>query len=75
MLVYRGFDVGTAKPTWEERGGIVHHLIDIRTPEERYSVQEFQQEAGQLIHSLNEKRRLPLLVGGTGLYVRARLAG
>lgn len=75
MLVYRGFDVGTAKPTWEERGGIVHHLIDIRTPEERYSVQEFQQEAGQLIHLLNEKGRLPLLVGGTGLYVQSLLEG
>ena len=74
MLVYRGADVGTAKPTVEEREGIPHHLIDIRSPKENYSVQEFQQEAGRLIHALNEKRCLPLLVGGTGLYVQSLIA-
>lgn len=75
MLVYRGADVGTAKPTVEEREGIPHHLIDIRSPKENYSVQEFQQEAGRLIHALNEKRCLPLLVGGTGLYVQSLIEG
>ncbi len=75
MLVYRGFDIGAAKPTMEERGCVPHHLIDIRSPDQSYSVQEFQQEAGRLIHALNTAGRLPLLVGGTGLYVQSLVEG
>lgn len=75
MLVYRGFDIGTAKPALAERGGVPHHLIDIRAPEERYSVQEFQQEADRLIRTLDAAGHLPLLVGGTGLYVESLIEG
>lgn len=75
MLVYRGFDIGTAKPTEEEQRMVPHHLVDIRSPEEKYSVTEFQQEAGSLIHEMNQKGKIPLVVGGTGLYLQALLEG
>lgn len=75
MLVYRGFDIGTAKPTMEERQGIVHHLIDVREPQERYSVQDFQAEASRLIEEITARGKLPFLVGGTGLYVQSLVEG
>lgn len=75
MLVYRGFDIGTAKPTLEERQGVPHHLIDVRTPSERYSVQDFQQEAAACIEDITARGKLPFLVGGTGLYVQALVEG
>ncbi len=75
MLVYRGFDIGSAKPTVEERQGIPHHLIDIREPWEHYNVSDFKQEAEQLILKINEKGKIPLLVGGTGLYTKSLLEG
>ena len=75
MLVYRGFDIGSAKPTPEERGGVPHHLIDVWQPWEGYNVTDFVTEAGRLIAELNEKGKLPLLAGGTGLYVKALLEG
>lgn len=73
MLVYRGFDIGAAKPDEAERQGVVHHLIDICAPDEAYSVPLFQQQAKAIIHSLNEQGRVPILAGGTGLYVKALL--
>lgn len=75
MLVYRGFDIGTAKPGVEERQGVVHHLIDVRAPQERYSVQDFQQEADACIHEIAARGKLPFLVGGTGLYVQSLVEG
>lgn len=75
MLVYRGFDIGTAKPTLAERQGVPHHLIDVREPSERYSVQDFQQEADECIQAIARRGRLPFLVGGTGLYVQALVEG
>lgn len=75
MLVYRGMNIGTAKPTFEEQQGVVHHLIDIRDPQEDYSVVDFQEEAGELIARINRQGRIPILAGGTGLYVRALLEG
>lgn len=75
MLVYRGFDIGTAKPAKEEQLLVTHHLIDIRSPEESYSVTEFQQDAGLLIHEMNQRGKIPLVVGGTGLYIQALLEG
>ncbi|MCI6100773.1 MAG: tRNA (adenosine(37)-N6)-dimethylallyltransferase MiaA [Selenomonas sp.] len=75
MLIYRGFDIGAAKPGLAERQGIVHHLVDIRGPEESYSVQEFQQEADDCIRDMALRGRLPFLVGGTGLYVQSLVEG
>ncbi len=75
MLVYRGCDIGTAKPTLAERRGIPHHLIDICAPSEPYTVTEFQTQAAACIRALNEKGKIPILAGGTGLYIKALLEG
>ncbi|MGN0940727.1 MAG: tRNA (adenosine(37)-N6)-dimethylallyltransferase MiaA [Selenomonadaceae bacterium] len=75
MLVYRGFDIGTAKPTADERARVHHELIDILAPEEHFSVSDFQKRAGALIKSANERGKIPILAGGTGLYVKALLEG
>ncbi len=71
ILVYRGMDVGTAKPTPEEMQGIPHHLIDIVNPDEEFSVAMYQSAAEKLITEITGRGNLPLLVGGTGLYVRS----
>jgi tRNA dimethylallyltransferase len=73
MQVYRELNIGTAKVTPEEAEGIPHHLIDILEPTEEYTVAAFQQDARRLITSLNRDGKLPVLVGGTGLYVKAAL--
>lgn len=75
MLVYRGMDVGTAKPDSTERDGVEHHLIDILDPCQEFSVVDFQQYAQKLIAEINGKGLIPILAGGTGLYVRALLEG
>ena len=75
MLVYRSLNIGTAKPTPAEQQGIPHHLIDILEATEPFSVVDFQQQAGQLIHSINSQDRIPILAGGTGLYVKSLLEG
>lgn len=74
-LVYRGMDVGTAKPSLAERAQVQHHLIDIRDPLQAYSAAEFMRDAHALIHAINARGRLPLLVGGTMLYFRALALG
>lgn len=71
MQIYRGLDIGTAKASPVEQKGIVHHLIDVVEPDEDYSVARFQEQAKYIIQELNNKGRLPLLVGGTGLYYQA----
>ena len=71
MQVYRGMDIGTAKPTPTEMQGIPHHLIDMVDPNEEFSVAMFQKEAEQLIELITGRGHLPFLVGGTGLYVRS----
>lgn len=71
MQIYRGLDIGTAKVTKEEMQGIPHYMIDIKEPYESFSVSEFQQEARKYISQINKKGKLPILVGGTGLYVQA----
>ena len=71
MQIYRGLDIGTAKASPEEQNGIIHHLIDVVDPDEDYSVARFQEQAKSIIQELNRKQRLPLLVGGTGLYYQA----
>ncbi|WYJ84327.1 tRNA dimethylallyltransferase [Enterococcus sp. DIV0840] len=73
MQVYKDLDIGTAKVTKEERVGIRHHLIDCRDLSETYSVADFQKEGRQAIDSITAKGKLPIVVGGTGLYVQALL--
>ena len=75
MCVYRGLDIGTAKPSPADRRRIAHHLIDIRDPGESFSVVDFQKLAGEAIADINRRGKIPLLVGGTGLYVQALLEG
>jgi tRNA dimethylallyltransferase len=74
-LVYRGMDIGTAKPPRAIRARIAHHLIDICEPTESYSAGRFVGEALECIHAIHARRRIPLLVGGTMLYLRALLHG
>jgi len=71
MQVYRGMDIGTAKITAAEMEGVPHHLIDVKAPDEEFSVAEFQERVDQLVREILDRGRLPMLVGGTGLYVRA----
>lgn len=73
--VYRGMDIGTAKPTREERARVPHHLIDIRDPEQGYSAGEFRADALRLIGQIRSRGALPMLVGGTMLYFRALFHG
>lgn len=70
-LVYRGMDIGTAKPTLEERGGIPHHLIDILDPTESFSTGQFKNKALVLMDEICQRGRIPILVGGTMLYFNA----
>ncbi len=74
-LFYRGMDVGTAKPTLEERARVPHHLINIAAPDETVGLAEFQERAYSAIADVHARGRLPLLVGGTGQYVRAVVEG
>ena len=71
MQVYRGLDIGTAKPTRAERAEVVHHLIDVADPSEEWSVRRTQNSARAVLADIEARRRRALLVGGTGLYVRA----
>ncbi len=73
--VYRGLDVGTAKPTRAERAAVPHHLIDIIEPEQVYSAGQFRSDALRLIREIAARGRVPLLVGGTMLYFRALFRG
>ncbi|MBQ6509717.1 MAG: tRNA (adenosine(37)-N6)-dimethylallyltransferase MiaA [Flexilinea sp.] len=73
--LYRGMDIGTAKPTLEERQGIPHWLIDVADPDETWSLSLFQKAADEAIRDIHSRGKLPILVGGTGQYVRAILEG
>jgi tRNA dimethylallyltransferase len=74
-LFYRGMDIGTAKPSASERAAVPHHLIDIRDPDETVTLGEYQQLAYEAVAAVRQRGRLPLLVGGTGQYVRAVIEG
>jgi tRNA dimethylallyltransferase len=74
-LFYRGMDIGTAKPTPAEQARVPHHLIDVTTPDQPWSLAIFQRAAAEAIESIHQRDRLPLLVGGTGQYVRAVIQG
>jgi tRNA dimethylallyltransferase len=73
--VYRGLDIGTAKPTPAEQAAVPHHLLDIRDPEQSYSAGQFCTDAARLVHEIAARGRVPLLVGGTMLYYRALFRG
>ena len=74
-LVYRGMDVGTAKPSAAEQAAVPHHLIDILDPLESYSAAQFVRDAKRLVAEIQARGKLPLLVGGTMLYVKALCDG
>lgn len=71
MQVYRGMDIGTAKAEPADLALVPHHLIDIKNPDEEYSVALFQESATRLITEINQRERLPFIVGGTGLYIES----
>ena len=75
MQLYKGLDIGTAKPSPEEQQGIPHHLLDFLPPETAYSVADFTAAADPLIREISGRGRLPFVVGGTGLYITSLLNG
>jgi len=75
LQVYRGLDIGTAKPTMAERARVPHHLLDILEPHERWSAGEFARRALEAVGEIAGRGRLPIVVGGSGLYLRALLSG
>jgi tRNA dimethylallyltransferase len=75
MQVYRGMDIGTAKPSPEEQSGIPHHMIDVADPSEAWDVARFVSEAKTVIAEIAARGKRPLFVGGTGLYVHALVDG
>lgn len=75
MLVYRGFDIGSAKPTKAEMAGIRHHMIDILPGNASFNLMDFLQQVKGLITELNQAGKVPMLVGGTGLYIQSLLEG
>ena len=75
MQIYRGMDIGTAKPTPEEMQGVPHHMIDIADPMENYSVSRYAAEAAACVDDILARGKLPVVVGGTGLYIDSLIAG
>ena len=75
MLVYKGMDIGTAKPTAEELAAVPHHLVNILPPDASFSVVDFKQQAERLITEITARGHLPIIAGGTGLYIKALLEG
>ena len=73
IQIYRGLDIGSGKATKEEQAKAKHHLLDIKEPDEGYSVKEFQEKGRELIDEISGKGKLPIIVGGTGLYIKACL--
>lgn len=73
IQIYRGLDIGSAKATVIERNSAVHHLIDIKDASDNYSVKEFQELGRNLIDDITSRGKLPIIVGGTGLYIKALL--
>lgn len=75
LQLYRGFDIGTAKTPAQDRRGIPHHLFDVLTAKESYSAGEYARAAREVIAGISSRGRLPVVVGGTGFYLRALLEG
>ena len=75
MQVYRRMDIGTAKATAEERAAAIHHMLDVAEPEENYSVARYVEEASRCCDDILSRGKLPILVGGTGLYIDSLISG
>ncbi len=75
MQIYRGMDIGTAKPTPEEMRGVPHHMLGVADPREQYSVARYAAEASACVDDILARGRLPIVVGGTGLYLDALVTG
>ena len=75
VAVYRGMDLGTAKPSAEERARITHHLIDVAQPNQPFTAGEYSRRARAALRDISARGRLPIVTGGTGLYLRAMTAG
>lgn len=75
MAVYKNFNIGTAKPNAQELKKVRHYLIDILEPDEKFSVAEFVNRASKIISELNLREKIPIVAGGTGLYIQALLEG
>ena len=75
MQVYRKFDIGTAKPTFDEQKLIPHHQIDLIEPYGHYSAGKFQEDSSKIIENINSRGNIPILVGGTGLYYHSLIYG
>ena len=73
MLVYRGFDIGTAKPTEEEKQGVLHHLIDVAEPKQSFSVSDYEKLALPIVNRLFSEGKTPIICGGTGFYINSLL--
>src|SRR5215831_17867197 len=75
LQIFRHLDIGTAKPSPEERRRVPHHLIDIREPTEIFTAGDYQHEARAVLEDVRKRNKVPILVGGTGLYLRAAIEG
>jgi tRNA dimethylallyltransferase len=75
VAVYRGMELGTAKPTPEERARVPHHLIDVTTPDHPFTAGEYSRQARAALHAITARGRVPIVTGGTGLYLRALTGG
>jgi tRNA dimethylallyltransferase len=75
VQIFRHMNIGTAKPSAEERGRVPHHMIDIRDPTEVFTAGDYQRDARSVLEQIRQRRKLPILVGGTGLYLRAVTEG
>ena len=73
VQVYRGFDIGSGKIKEEEKDSVIHHLIDIKDPKEDYSIYDFQNDVRRLITDIDKRGKLPIIVGGSGLYLKSAL--
>ncbi len=73
LLVYKGLDIGTAKPTMEERAGVKHHLIDVVSPTESFSVSDYEKTALPIVENLLMEGKTPIVCGGTGFYIQSLL--
>jgi len=74
-LVYKDFNIGTAKPTKEERRGIPHYMIDVQNPRETYTVGKYKNDASEIVKEILKNNKVPIVAGGTGFYVKALLEG
>ncbi|MCI5051001.1 MAG: tRNA (adenosine(37)-N6)-dimethylallyltransferase MiaA [Candidatus Pacebacteria bacterium] len=73
--IYKGLDIGTAKVTEEEKEGVPHHMLDIAGPQDIYSVQEYVQEATKIIRQLHKENKIPIICGGSGMYIDSLVCG